>query len=241
MSLSSPSQGVFLKDFVYDLWAQEGFGRVPIVLGSNLHELVTRGTLPEAEKLEAAELTAHVRDRLGSIDPRLADRVLYLYGRNDTTPAEQLHTMISDVRVTCPLQVLTGDLVNATGTAGSPPPAAHFYIVDYSPSAPLSFSMNAEPTRLSQHGLDVAAIFGKMAAALGSSPMTRDDLQFEHNMQKLFHSFVHAGVPSLGAQPLKETPFVNYISANVRSRASQHEACAAWDAFGVFPEYAKKN
>lgn len=242
--LNAPSMvvvdGVFLKDFVYELWAQEDFTRVPIVLGSNLHELVSRGTLPEAEKLEAAELTAHVRDRLGSIDPRLADRVLYLYGRNDTTPAEQLHTMISDVRVTCPLQVLTGDFLNATGhTTG--PPAAHFYIVDYSPSAPMRFSMNAEPTRLSQHGLDVAAIFGKMAAALGSSPMTRDDLQFEHNMQKLFHSFVHSSVPTLGAQPLKENPFVNYISANVRSRASQHEACAAWETFDMFPEYAKKN
>lgn len=242
--LNAPSMvvldGVFIKDFVYDLWASEDFSRVPVVLGSNLQEFVSRGTLPEADKLESAELTSHVRDRLGSIDPRLADRVLYLYGRNDTTPAEQLHTMISDVRVTCPLQLLTGDYLNATSRVPAPA-TAHFYIVDYSPSAPLALSMNAEPTRLAQHGLDVAAIFGKMASALGSSPMTRDDLQFEHNLQKLFHSFVHTGVPSLGAQPLKESPFVNYVSANVRSRASQHEACAGWDAFGVFPEYAKKN
>ncbi|KAH7968925.1 hypothetical protein HPB52_012781 [Rhipicephalus sanguineus] len=144
---------------------------------------------------------------------------------------------ISDVRVTCPLELLTGDFINAT--EGARP--AHFYIVDYSPNISLSFSTNAEPTRLAQHGLDVAAIFGKMSSAAGSSEMHRNDLQFEHNLQKLFHSFVHAGTPSLGSQPLKESPFVNYISANVRSRASQHEPCASWEEYGVFPEYAKKN
>ncbi|XP_037277880.2 fumonisin B1 esterase-like isoform X1 [Rhipicephalus microplus] len=229
--------GVFIKDFVYELWASENFTRVPIVIGSNLQEFASRRVLPEADQVDSAELSSYVRDRLGTIDPKLADKVLQMYVHNDTMPAEQLHTMISDVRVTCPLELLTGDFINATEGAR----AAHFYIVDYSPNISLSFSTNAEPTRLAQHGLDVAAIFGKMSSAAGSSEMHRNDLQFEHNLQKLFHSFAHAGTPSLGSQPLKESPFVNYISANVRSRASQHEPCASWEEYGVFPEYAKKN
>lgn len=229
--------GVFIKDFVYDLWAAENFTRVPVVIGSNLQEFSSRRGLPLADQVDSTELSSYVRDRLGGINPKLAEKVLQMYVRNDTMPAEQLHTMISDVRVTCPLELLTGDFINATEGARS----AHFYIVDYSPNVSLSFSTNAEPTRLAQHGLDVAAIFGKMSSAAGSSEMHRNDLQFEHNLQKLFHSFVHAGTPSLGSQPLKESPFVNYISANVRSRASQHEPCATWGEFDVFPEYAKKN
>lgn len=229
--------GVFIKDFIYELWEAENFTRVPVVIGSNLQEFASRRVLPEADQVDSAELGSYVRDRLGTIDPKLADKVLQMYVRNDSMPAEQLHTMISDVRVTCPLELLTGDFINAT--QGARP--AHFYIVDYSPNVSLSFSTNSEPTRLAQHGLDVAAIFGKMSSAAGSSEMHRNDLQFEHNLQKLFHSFVHAGTPSLGSQPLKESPFVNYISANVRSRASQHEPCASWEEYGVFPEYAKKN
>lgn len=230
--------GVFIKDSIYNLWAAENFTRVPAVIGSNLQEFSSRRVLPEADKVDSSELSSHVRDRLGTIDPKLADSVLQTYAHEVAMPAEQLHTMISDVRVTCPLQLLTGDFVNASEGASS----THFYIIDYSPNASLTFSANAEPTRLAQHGLDVAAIFDKLeSAATEPSHMARDDLQFEHNLQKLFHSFLHMGAPLLGSQPLKESPFVNYISANVRSRASQHEACSTWDEYGMFPEYAKKN
>lgn len=142
---------------------------------------------------------------------------------------------ISDVRVTCPLQLLTGDL-NTTGGG------LHFYVVDHSPSAALAFSTDAVATKLSPHGLDVAAVFGQLAEFTArNESLSRLDLQFEHNMQELFYNFVYSGTPSLGSQPLKESPYTNYVGASVRSRDSRHDSCDKWDQYGVFPVYAKKN
>lgn len=137
--------------------------------------------------------------------------------------------------MTCPLQLLTRDLVNATEGG------VHFYVVDHVPNALLNFSSNAVPTKFSPHGLDVAAILGQLASRNETAFSSRGDLQFQHNLQELFYNFVYTGTPSLGSQPLKENPFTNYIGANVRSRASQHDACAAWEKYGVFPTYAKMN
>lgn len=226
--------GHFLRDYVYDLWASQDY-KVPIVIGSNLQEFASRRVLPDMETADVSEILTYIRDRLNTIDVKLAEEMISLYIGNDTSPAKQLHTMISDVRVTCPLQLLTRDLVNATEGG------VHFYVVDHVPNALLNFSSNAVPTKFSPHGLDVAAILGQLASRNETAFSSHGDLQFQHNLQELFYNFVYTGTPSLGSQPLKENPFTNYIGANVRSRASQHDACAAWEKYGVFPTYAKMN
>ncbi|XP_064480549.1 neurotactin-like [Ornithodoros turicata] len=223
--------GYFLKNSVNELWSTGEHNTIPIVIGSNLQEYAMENVL--RQNADAAEVSKYVRDKLDTIDQRLAEDALEFYISNNTVPSKQLHTMISDVRVTCPLQVLTRDLLNATGGG------AHFYIVDQPLSSPVTLSSAKKATTLSAHGLDVAAILGQLDRYLPNA--TRSDRQFQHNLQELFYTFVHSGTPSLGSQPLKETPFTNYVGESVRSRSSQHESCDLWKRYDVLSKYAKKD
>ncbi|KAF8788341.1 Neurotactin like protein [Argiope bruennichi] len=195
--------------------------QVPVVIGSVAQESGSSKVLHDLEKWSWTDFSDYVSEKLETISDNVTVSALQFYIQNSSTPLQQFHTMVSDIRTICPIERLTDALGDALQKD------SYWYLVDYKPSEPIQFSNESASVKLSVHGLDVAAIFGLLNKYI--KPMAPQDVTFQKNLQDLFYSFVHKGRPELKGEILMPSNFINLIGESVRSRMTPYENCHLWN------------
>ncbi|CAL1299970.1 unnamed protein product [Larinioides sclopetarius] len=225
--------GNLLYNTPYHMWQEGDIQQVPVVIGSVAQESGSSKVLHDLEKWSWSDFSDYVSEKLEVISDNATVSSLQFYVQNSSTPLQQFHTMVSDIRTICPIERLTDALGDALQKD------SYWYLVDYKPSEPVQFSNESASVKLSVHGLDIAAIFGLLDKYI--KPMAAQDVTFQKNLQDLFYSFVHKGRPELKGEILMPSKFINLIGESVRSRMTPYENCHLWNNDVFYPEYAKMN
>ncbi|GFU06379.1 cAMP-regulated D2 protein [Nephila pilipes] len=225
--------GNILYQTPFLLWKEGHIQQVSVVLGSVAQESGSSKVLHDLEKWKWEDLSEYISDKLEPISDNATVAALQFYIQNSSTPLQQFHTIVSDIRTICPIERLTEILADALQTD------SYWYLVDYKPSEPIQFSNDSAPVKLSVHGLDVVAIFGLLDNYI--KPMAPQDVTFQKNLQDLFYSYVHHGRPAVRGEILMSSNFINLIGESVRSRMTPYENCHLWNNDVFFPKYAKMN
>ncbi|GFX16146.1 neurotactin [Trichonephila clavipes] len=225
--------GNILYNTPYHMWQEGNIQQVPVVIGSVAQESGSSKVLHNLEKWSWSDLSEYVSEKLETISDNVTVAALQFYIQNSSTPLQQFHSMVSDIRTICPIERLTEALGEVLQTD------SYWYLVDYKPSEPIQFSNQSASVKLSVHGLDIAAIFGLLDDYV--KPMAPQDVTFQKNLQDLFYSFVCLGRPAVRGEILMSSSFINLIGESVRSRMTPYENCHLWNNDIFFPTYAKMN
>ncbi|GIX98758.1 hypothetical protein CDAR_451052 [Caerostris darwini] len=225
--------GNILYNTPYNMWKEDDIQQVPVVIGSAAQESGSSKVLHDLDKWSWTDFSDYVSEKLESISDNITVSALQFYIQNSSTPLQQFHTMVSDVRTICPIERLTEALSAALQKD------SYWYLIDYKPKHPIQFSNESASVKLSVHGLDIAAIFGLLDEYI--KPMDPQDTKFQKNIQDLFYSFVSRGRPELRGEALMASNFINLIGESVRSRMTPYENCHLWNNNIFYPSYAKMN
>ncbi|XP_015910336.2 neurotactin [Parasteatoda tepidariorum] len=233
----SPEMVVVDGDVLYNtpfhMWKEGDILQVPVVIGATAQESGSSKMIHDLDRWTWTDFSDYVSEKLETISDNRTVTALQYYIQNDTTPQQQFHSMVSDVRTICPLERLNEALNDALDTD------SYWYLVDYIPSSPIQFSNESAAVRLAVHGLDIAAIFGIMDNYIDT--MSPSDLTFQKNMQDLFYSFISTTKPEIKGERLMASNFINMIGEAVRSRMTPYDNCYVWNNDIFYPTYAKMN
>lgn len=223
--------GAILYDNPSVAWEENSFADVSLVIGSSLDDIGSRLMEDEFENFDWKTFNMTVRKNLGTFGADVAAEAIELYYSGDSTALEQYVRMVSDLRVTCPLL----DLAYRASKAFSN--NVYFYMASYVPDGIVEY-VNLS-NKMAFHGLDVAAIFGRIPQVLINP--TERDLSFQYNTQELFYHFVEYGRLS----PTNENPkmpwHINWIYEQVESSKEPLPNCEFWTRAGIYPRYARMN
>ncbi|GAB6031105.1 hypothetical protein CHUAL_007913 [Chamberlinius hualienensis] len=224
--------GTILYDSPSSIWeGEEGdFVDAALVIGSSL-DSVGSGLLDEDfENWDWEKFESVVRSHLGTFGAPVAMEAIEKYKDTNKTVVEQYVRMISDLRVTCPLLNLAYRASKVFSNS------VYFYMNSYVPDSIVEY-MNLS-NQMAVHGLDVAAIFGRISETL-ANPSQRD-LQFQETMQKAFYHFVKHGRISAIDNP--KVPWnINWIDEELQSSKEKYSICDFWTENGFYPRFARMN
>ena len=133
--------------------------------------------------------TTFVENRLGPFSSKLPGRAIDLYKKslNSTEPQLLYATMASDIRATCPNDILSRNLSLAANLD------VYRYIVSNTPSVPANFIQKYH-SRYSVHEWDSSALFGFHGLPVNYVPSPKDNL-FKETIRKEFLHFFKTGRP----------------------------------------------
>ena len=175
------------------------------------------------------DMVKFVKKRLDPFSSGLAGRAIDLYKKmlNSTKPHLLYTTIASDIRATCPNDILSKNLSVAANLN------VYRYIVSNKPSFPANFFLNYS-SDYSAHVWDLCALFGFHGAPQNYVPSRRDNL-FKEEIRREFLHFFKTGRPSM--EHWKTYPGHIGIFGNNGPivRTSYHkEGCNLWNEFNLF-------
>ena len=172
---------------------------------------------------------AHFADKaLSPFSAQLPKQAIGIYKTklNSTDPQLLYTTMASDIRYTCPSNMLSMNLSNGNNLT------VYRYIVTNRPNYPAKFAL--KPTKYSAHTWDLSALFGFSGMPLGYNP-TQRDLKFRDAIRKVFLDFMQAGKPGMDewkAYPLRVGIFED---ERVSIESAYHTTmCQLWSNYSMF-------
>lgn len=256
--------GTILYDVPSVVWENNDFVDVALVVGSSLHSVASELVDDDLGDMDWSGLNATVKSKLGTFGANVVVDVLrhYLHPNDDdvenvvdnadgdgevastttitidrsTTPLEAYVTMLSDLRVTCPLLNLAYRASKAFTNN------VYFYLSTYVPDGAVRF-VNLSDKRMAAHGLDVAAIFNLLPSVLSNGP-TAADLAYQRTVQDMFYTFVERGRPSTTAAGVNpKMPWtMNYVSDVLDSSPTRrYTNCDFWTRHGMYPRHGRTN
>ncbi|KAK7113153.1 para-nitrobenzyl esterase-like [Littorina saxatilis] len=197
-----------VKEDAIQAWLSGKGNDVPTMFTTTAQEVDLLPFDPNISSWSWRHYTATVKQQLSPFSPRIAQRALRLYpaapaftrshpsGRpgqgerrntgSKVTPEYQYTSLVSDVRVTCPVNVLA----NVTSAKFRSP--VYRGVVTSCPSRPVMLP-DGSTARYAFHGWDLFVFFGNFAA-WGFHP-TQADLQFQKMLRQQMVAFARDGRP----------------------------------------------
>lgn len=179
--------GVVLREAPFDAWAKGNVIDVPLLVGSCANEIDYDPRDTTINKWTWEQYEDHVNKTIGTFGPLVLQTARKLYPSHQISPEYQLTSMASDIRANCPNDVMT---MHMTSTFRSP---VYRYVVTSKPSVPIHPVGMPFPASYSMHMWDVFAFFGFIPDYIKHP--TKDDIQWQRNVQNEVLSFVRAGKP----------------------------------------------
>ena len=165
-------------------------GEITILLGTTAQE-IDWYPLQDFRNKSYAEFEGFAQKRLGAFSSAIGNKALALYKNidNQTDPQYVYETMATDVRVTCPSNIL------ASNFSLSPMHKVYRYIITHTPSIPALLS--TYPSQYASHMWDSVALFGFDGMPMHFKP-NKSDLAFMNDLRKQFrHFFWHGHAESM--------------------------------------------
>lgn len=166
-----------------------------------------------------------VKSYLNTFPGNISAQALDLYPVGVISPAYQYTTMTSDVRVTCPNNIMTDILANSFTSP------VYRYVSSARPSHPVHIVNLPCEARYACHMWDSTAFFGSID---GYYKPEAADLEFQQIMQKEMINFAKTGKPLSSAW--KKSPHgVAILSPKLTTVDSYHSAmCEFWNKYNFF-------
>jgi len=177
-----------------------------------------------------SEFVEFISERLSPFSPKLPARSINLYKTilNSSTLQLLYTTMATDLRTTCPNNVLSANLSLADNLN------VYRYVASNRPSVPANF-IKGYFSQYSCHEWDSAALFGFHGRPVNFVPNQRDKM-FKENIRREFLNFFKTGRPSM--QHWEKYPERTGIFGNEKVTAVKYyheEGCKLWDEFKLLP------
>ena len=203
--------------------------RIEVMIGTTAQEI---DVLPvrNFRKKELSDFVTFMSERLGPFSSKLPDRAINLYKRllNSTFPHLLYTTIATDIRTTCPNNILSSNLSSAANLD------VYRYIVSNTPSTPANFYLKYL-SDYSPHMWDSSALFGFHGIPHNYIPGKRDTL-FKETIRKEFLHFMNSGRPA--NQNWKTYPVHTGVFRNdglTIEDAYNKKGCELWNEFNLFP------
>lgn len=224
--------GIILYDSLFNMWKEGDLNQIPIVFGSTAQELASKLEMPDLNIWNWTQFSEYVSEHLDNFSLNLTEEALNYYMKESSNPETELTTMVSDVRITCPIHSLS-NMLSEFNNSG-----IYTYVVNYTPSAPLKWSDEAQEVQMAIHGIDVVAIFGLLSDYI---QLTAEDKAYQSVIQDIFYNFVRNGEPYANGSPLKSTGYVNTIKQTMTSHPTPYENCLVWMSEDLDYKYGHAN
>ncbi|KAK3594205.1 hypothetical protein CHS0354_030636 [Potamilus streckersoni] len=166
----------------------------------------------------------YVSSKLSTFGDHDVTSALSLYPTGFITPEYQFTSMVSDLRVNCPNDVMTSV---ARKYFREP---VYRYVVTSWPSQPVHAIGLPFAASYSFHMWDIFAFFGTIDQYI--NPMKESDIEWQNNVRKEVISFVHKGHP---ASPIWNANVTAILSQNTNITNTFHpDQCTFWNQAGFF-------
>ncbi|XP_077978737.1 neurotactin-like [Glandiceps talaboti] len=215
--------GIVVPNRPFDMW-QSGRGHdVPVVVGTTAQEIDFAPVSDDISNWTWDTFDAALKAKLDPFEENITEQAKVLYPETGT-PEYVYTTMVSDLRVGCP-----NDVLSATAAAALQS-SVYRYITTSRPSQPVSAFKPFKST-YAFHGWDCFAFFDTLGQFL-STP-SKEDVKFSKKMQELFLGFARDGKMPAEWQPFPESTAL--IATNLTTVKRYHAAeCDFWTKHGFF-------
>ncbi|XP_061169446.1 para-nitrobenzyl esterase-like [Saccostrea echinata] len=170
----------------FEAWEMGKTIDVPLMIGTTGQEIDYQPSYNDLYNWTWSHYENVVTAKLGTFGLDVAKRALELYPMYNVTPEYQFTSLVSDIRVTCPNDILT---MKAAKSFKSP---VYRYVVTSAPSAPIHLFGLPFPARYSMHAWDMLAFFGTIGDYIA---VQQSDKMFSDLVRREMLSFVHTGKP----------------------------------------------
>ncbi|KAK3098022.1 hypothetical protein FSP39_015404 [Pinctada imbricata] len=181
--------GYLLPDNPYTVF-QNGEGNdVPLIIGTTAQEIDFHPAPPNIKNWTLDDYRNYVAEKLGTFQGKTKDIVnqaLQLYPINSETLEYAFTSMVSDLRVTCPNEVMAKDIALFYTSD------VYRYVVTSRPSQPIHLFGNPFAAAYSMHTWDLLGFFGTIKDYL---PLKQSDIMFQNNIRQEILAFVRTGKP----------------------------------------------
>ncbi|CAH1800931.1 unnamed protein product [Owenia fusiformis] len=163
---------------------------VPFMIGTTAQE-IDMGPVPaEVRTWSKQQYNAYVKTKLDTFGKAISAKALELYPTSNSSDPEYLYTsMVSDMRVNCPNDVLANQAQSSDRTTG-----VYRYVITEFPSVPtIAFKGFTFKAKYAFHNFDNMAFSGHIPNFIESP--TAKDIQFQQTMMENIISFVQIGYP----------------------------------------------
>ncbi|MEE6523327.1 hypothetical protein FKM82_022178 [Ascaphus truei] len=223
-----------------EVWQKKilGYSDVPFLIGTTLQEAEYGPVYANISQWSEEDYHWFVKVRLDTFGGSLTKDALDLYPTSEfcSQPKRCVEktfmTMVSDLRATCPNNVL------ATQAAAALSSPVYRYVVTYTPSRPtLLNNLFSFESWFAFHMLDVLGLYGTLEYALGQT--TAEDHAFQRLVRKYILYFAREGVmPAEWPEYPNSTALLSSSLTTVRDYRSAQ--CSLWQTNDMF-QYAWVN
>ncbi|KAM4617615.1 para-nitrobenzyl esterase-like isoform 2-T2 [Discoglossus pictus] len=217
-----------------EMWKKKmaGYNDVPYVIGTTLQETEYAPLYSNISKWSEEDYKWFVKARLDTFGGSLTKDALALYptsefcSKPERCVEKTFMTMVSDLRATCPNNVLAKE-----GAAALSSPV-YRYVVTYTPSRPAKISsLFSFDSWFAFHMLDTFAIFGTMDYIFGET--SEADYEFQKVVRKYILHFAKEGsMPSEWPQYPNKTALLSTSLTTEENYRS--EQCSLWQNNDMF-------
>ena len=199
--------------------------KVDVMVGTTAQEI---DFLPSQNFMNKTfdDLVKFITERLSPFSSKLPSRAINLYQKmlNSTAPQLLYTTIASDIRTTCPNDVLSANLSLAANLN------VYRYVVSNRPSVPANYYYDYY-SHYSAHTWDSCALFGFHGMPKNFVPGKRD-ISFKETIRREFLNFLKTGRPTV--QDWKRYPSRTGIFGNEKvnvAKSYHEEGCKMWNEF----------
>ncbi|XP_028296660.1 uncharacterized protein LOC114458478 isoform X2 [Gouania willdenowi] len=187
--------GYVLEDVPLEVWKKNGsHSDVPFVIGSTQQEIDFSPHMSNISTWTWDDYRWFVKEKLQTFTAALPEEALNLYPTSAQCPLtvrcpERLFTtMVSDIRVSCPLMEVAQQAAEALSSP------VYRYVVTHTPSAAVKRLSDLLPfqSRFSFHGLDAVTFFRGLNYFL-DTPLSKEDRGFQDLLTRNLVSFAKTG------------------------------------------------
>ncbi|KAL3857139.1 hypothetical protein ACJMK2_011834 [Sinanodonta woodiana] len=216
--------GVVLNQPPFDAWRMGTKVDVPCLIGTLVNEIDYDPGPVDLKEWDWNKYRVYVGSKLSTFGDHDVTSALSLYPTGVITPEYQFTSMVSDLRVNCPNDVMTS---LARKYFRKP---VYRYVATAWPSQPVHPINMPFAASYSFHMWDAFAFFGTIDQYI--NPMKESDIQWQNNVKKEVLSFVHSGHP---ATPIWNANVTAILSQNTNITNTFHpDQCSFWNEAGFF-------
>ncbi|XP_030622438.1 uncharacterized protein si:ch211-71n6.4 [Chanos chanos] len=225
--------GHVLSDPPFETWEKRGtYNDVPFLIGTTAQETDFSPPYENMSMWLWGDYQWFVTEKLSPFGENVTSQALRLYNSSapcptpDRCPESLYTTMVSDMRVTCPMN----DLAKRASEALKSP--VYRYLVTYTPSKEANVSgLLTFPSRFSFHLLDSLAFFRGLKNVLGT--LSPEDMAFQEVLTKYFIHFAREGrMPDEWPEFPSNTALLAKDLSVVQNPSAQR--CSLWENNGFY-------
>lgn len=217
--------GYVVPEPPFEMWKQGKGIDVPVIVGTTSQEVDLHPSHSDINSWTWDTYHKYVHMYLDTFPGNISAKALALYPDGVESEAYQYTTMTSDLRVTCPNNIMSDIL---SKYFKSP---VYRYVLTFWPSQPVNVMGIPFKAKYACHMWDAIAFFGSIS---GYYKPTKGDQIFEKSIQKEMVNFAITGKPY--TQSWKTYPTsIGLLTTNVTVVSSYHaEMCNFWNDNNFF-------